>query len=338
MGQRGFARCKISFYALFVLFLQACSHSKPAEQAPQPLSSWPPLPEPYFNRYTQARYELGERLFFEKRLSAGNAVSCASCHRPELAFADNVPVSPGAGNSAFGFRNSPGLLNIGYAPHLMAEGGIPSLEHFSVAPLQEAAEMNQNLALSVRKLQADTMYLRLFRAAYDTLPSIRYLARALAVYQRYLLSSGSPYDAYLSGDTKALGLQEKKGMELFFSPRTGCSGCHSGFLFSDLGFHDIGLKIRENDPGRWRLTGLESDRNRFKTPSLRNVSRTAPYMHDGRFRSLKEVLEHYRQGGTHTPNQSALVRPLDLAPHEVEAIISFLHSLTDTVPYKKSYL
>ncbi|MGQ3014265.1 MAG: cytochrome-c peroxidase [Flavobacteriales bacterium] len=337
MGQCRYARCKIAFYTFLLLLLQACGTTA-KETAPQPISAWPPLPEPYYNRYTKARYELGERLFFEKRLSAGNAVSCASCHKPERAFADDVAVSPGAGNSAFGFRNSPGLLNIGYAPYLMAEGGVPTLEHFSVAPLQEAAEMNQNLALSIKKLQADTVYQRLFRAAYDTLPSIKYMARALAVYQRYLLSSGSPYDAYLAGNTNALSPQAQKGMTLFFSPRTGCSGCHSGFLFSDFGFHDIGLSIKENDPGRWRLTGVESDRNRFKTPSLRNIALTAPYMHDGRFGTLEEVLEHYRQGGQKTPNRSTLVRPLDLRPDEVQAIISFLHSLTDTVPYKKSYL
>lgn len=336
MGQCRIAQSAIAGCLLLLCLYCSCSRRAQTAAAPQALSAWPPVPEPYYNTYSADRFRLGEMLFFDKRLSSGTAVSCASCHKPELAFADKVAVSAGAAGSSFGFRNSPTLLNIGYAPYLMAEGGVPSLEHFSVAPLQDHAEMNQNLKTSLARIAQDTAYLRLFRTAYDTLPSIKYMARALAVYQRYLLSSGSRYDAFLQGRTNALSEKEKRGMTLFYSAATGCGECHSGFLFSDFGFYDIGLETKDNDPGKWRLSGKEEDRNRFKTPMLRNVARTAPYMHDGRFATLEQVMQHYNSGGHNTPNRDPRIKPLQLDASGMEDLIAFMQSLNDTLPYKKS--
>lgn len=323
---------RFNCYGIIFLFLFFSCQKKTSEKAPH-VKNWPSIQEPLNNSFTSKRFELGESLFFEKRLSNNNKISCGTCHIPELAFADSLKISPGVTNEHFGFRNTPSILNIAYAPYLMAEGGVPSLEHFSIAPLIEKNEMGQNIAISVQKIEKDPRYISLFKEAYDTLPSIKYLARALAVYQRYLLSKGSKYDAFLSGNISKFSASERRGYDLFFSKKTQCSSCHSGFLFSDFQFYNLGLK--SSDLGRKRLTGLESDLGKFKTPSLRNLSYTAPYMHDGRYESLEEVLQFYNHGPQVIgPNTSTKIKELALNNEEISDIISFLLTLNDTITYK----
>lgn len=309
----------------------SCNSNIP--QKPQAIASWPQIQEPYHNTYTPARYKLGEKLFFEPLLSKNNSLSCASCHIPEKAFADNEIISPGVNPQFLGVRNTPSILNRGYVPHLMTEGSIKSLEHFSIAPLQENKEMHQNIAKSVEKIADNPEYIRLFKEAYDTIPSIKYIPRALAVYQRYLLSKGSKFDAYLAGNTNALNQQEKAGMKLFYSERTNCGKCHSGFLLSDFKFHNIGILNTKPDSGRYRLTGIPEDSLAFKTPSLRNVGITYPYMHDGQFQSLDEVLAFYNKGGENIPRKSELIKPLGLNTEEIAQLKAFLLTLTDTIQY-----
>ncbi|HEY8367678.1 MAG TPA: cytochrome c peroxidase [Bacteroidia bacterium] len=302
-------------------------------QKPQAIALWPQVQDPYHNTYTPARYKLGEKLFFEPLLSKNNTLSCASCHIPEKAFADNEIISPGVNPQFLGVRNTPSILNRAYLPHLMTEGSIKSLEHFSIAPLQENKEMHQNIAKSVEKIADNPEYISLFKEAYDTIPSIKYIPRALAVYQRYLLSKGSKFDAYLAGNTNALNQQEKAGMKLFYSERTNCGKCHSGFLLSDFKFHNIGILNTKPDSGRYRLTGIPEDSLAFKTPSLRNVGITYPYMHDGQFQSLDEVLAFYNKGGENIPRKSELIKPLGLNTEEIAQIKAFLLTLTDTIQY-----
>lgn len=326
-----FHYCKI---IIACLLLVSCNYSEKINTKPGAISGWPQVPEPNLNSYSLAKYKLGEKLFFESLLSKHNNLSCASCHIPEKAFSDNEVISAGAENEHIGFRNTPSILNRAYLPHLMMEGGIKSLEHFSVAPLQEPNEMGQNLLASVQKIEKDSSYIRLFKEAYDTVPSIKYIARALAVYQRYLLSKGSAYDAFLAGNTAKLNASEKRGMQLFFSNKTNCSVCHSGFLFSDFKFHNTGLIISEKDMGRMRLTGNKEDSLAFKTPSLRNVGITFPYLHDGSIQSLDEVLEIYNNGGVSIPRKSILIKPLGLNKEELLDLKAFLLTLNDSIQYQ----
>lgn len=319
--------------SILLLFYFSCHSDSARFSKPQPIASWPQVQEPYHNTYTPARFKLGEKLFFEPLLSKNNAVSCASCHIPEKAFADNEIISLGANPLQKGVRNTPSILNRAYLPHLMMEGSIKSLEHFSIAPLQENREMNQNIAKSLEKIANDSAYIRLFKEAYDTLPSIKYLPRALAVYQRYLLSKGSKFDAYLAGNLNALNEQEKAGMNLFYSHKTNCGKCHSGFLLSDFKFHNIGIINTKPDSGRFRLTGLKTDSLAFKTPSLRNVGITYPYMHDGQFQTLDEVLDFYNKGGEMVPRKSELIKPLGLNKVELAQLKAFLLTLNDTIQY-----
>lgn len=314
-------------------FIFSCQSNSNAFQKPQAMASWPQVQEPYHNTYTPARYELGEKLFFEPLLSKNNSLSCASCHIPEKAFADNEIISTGTNPQHSGVRNTPSILNRAYLPHLMIEGSIKSLEHFSIAPLQENKEMNQNIAKSVEKIADNPEYIRLFKEAYDTVPSIKYIPRALAVYQRYLLSKGSKFDAYLAGKTNALNEQEKAGMHLFYSERTNCGKCHSGFLLSDFKFHNIGIINTKPDSGRFRLTGIPADSLAYKTPSLRNVAITYPYMHDGQFQTLDEVLAFYNKGGENIPRKSELIKPLGLNAEELAQLKAFLLTLNDTIQY-----
>lgn len=282
---------------------------------------------------TPERILLGRTLFYDPILSADRSVSCASCHKPALAFADSVPVSPGA-HGEMGNRNTPSLFNVAWYPHFFAEGGVPSLELVVVGPIQTDAEMGFNLGDAVRRLEADSVYRRLFREAYDTLPSTYTLVRTLGAFQRSLLSADSPYDRFLRGDSAALTPIQKRGKTLFFSEELACAGCHSGFLFSDFGFHNVGLSAAA-DPGRFRLTSVLADSGKFKTPSLRNVAVTAPYMHDGSLPDLETVLDFYAAGGGNDAHKDARIRPFSLPPADKAALLAFLQSLTDSVALRR---
>ena len=234
-------------------------------------------------------------------------------------------------------RNSPSLINVAYQKKLFREGGIPSLEAQVLAPFGNESEMNISLSEAMEHLEHHDDYPRMAREAYGEEMSPMVMARALAAYQRSLISAGSIYDAYLAGDSAALSLSAKKGMALFFSERTACSDCHSGFLFTDQGFHNVGLYSEYRDHGRERITQKAEDIGKMKTPSLRNVALTPPYMHDGSLRSLEEVIDHFDSGGKGHPAQSTKVRPLSLSAEEKSDLKAFLISLSDTI-YARSII
>ena len=295
---------------------------------PSTFDSLPPVP--HDNKMTPARIRLGEALFFDPRLSADGRISCGSCHRPEFAFADTTPVSIGV-HGRRDKRNAPSLLNSAYQKRLFMEGGVPSLELQALGPADNSDEMGLLLSDAVNKIVQDGDYSEMAKAAYGGPMDTRTAAYALAAYQRSLISAGSPYDAFLSGDSQALDASQHRGMNLLFSERTSCTTCHSGFLFTDQGYHNIGLAESYADPGRGRLTHKPQDDGRFKTPSLRNVGITAPYMHDGSIRSLVEVIEFFDSGGHAHSNRDERIRPLDLSDQDKTDIVNFLHALTDTV-------
>jgi cytochrome c peroxidase len=286
----------------------------------------PDFPED--NQLTQERWALGKRLFYDSALSVDSSISCASCHAQNLAFTDGRAVSLGVADAP-GFRNAPTLANVAYHPYFMREGGVATLEMQVGVPIQEHAEFNFNFVLLSERLSRDSSYQRQSRLAYDRNIDPFVISRAIATFERTMISGRSAYDRFLQGENSALDVAALRGKDLFFSERTSCSSCHAGFDFTAYAFENNGLYTDYADPGRARLTGLESDRALFKVPTLRNIAVTAPYMHDGSFTDLEGVVNHYRSGGQPHPNKNALIRPLDLTDEEASDLVAFLQALTD---------
>lgn len=304
----------------------------PPVDPPYPLALPPgfPMPEiPADNALTVSRVALGKQLFYDPILSRDSSLSCASCHLAEAGFADHHPVSIGI-EGRVGFRNSPTLTNVAYHPWFFKEGGSPSLELQAVGPIENHVEMDIDIALLGRRLPYLSEYHPLAQQAYGRDLDIYVLIRALASFQRTLISGAAPYDAYRQGDPSALDAAQQRGMALFFSDRTGCSQCHGGVDFSDYSMQNNGTYLDYGaDLGRFRVTLDSADVGKFKVPTLRNVALTWPYMHDGHLPDLAAVMDHYNAGGKGHPLQSPLVRPLGLNENEKADLIRFLEGLTD---------
>jgi len=290
---------------------------------------FPAISFPEDNAYTKARWELGKKLFYDNILSIDSSINCGSCHKASLAFSDNVALSDGV-KSRPGTRNSPTLANVAYHPYYTREGGVPTLEMQVLVPIQEHNEFAFNIVKAGERLAKDGQYVAMSQEAYNRAPDYYVITRALANFERTLISGNSPFDKYTyQGQNEALNEVEKAGMELFYSDRTNCSSCHSGFNFTNYSFENNGLYRIYEDNGRMRLTNDAEDEALFKVPTLRNVALTAPYMHDGSMTTLIEVIDHYVKGGKEHHNKNKLVKPLDLTSLEKEQLIAFLESLTD---------
>lgn len=289
-----------------------------------------PYPEiPQDNALTPVRIALGKRLFYDPVLSRDSSLSCASCHKQKLAFADSLPTSPGIEGRP-GTRNAPSLANVVYQKKLLREGGVPTLEMQILVPIQEHNEFDFSILTVAERLKRMPDYVALSQQAYDRAPDPFVITRAIAAFERTLLSGNSPFDQWFyQGNDDAVPATVKRGYDLFKSERVGCSNCHGGFLFTTQEFANNGLYENYSDPGRMRLTGLESDRALFKIPSIRNIGVTAPYMHDGSVATLEAVLDHYQSGGNAHPNKSPLIKPFTLSASERADLLAFLHSLTD---------
>jgi cytochrome c peroxidase len=314
-----------------VLVLVSCDYSTSPEPDEPILKVPVGFPAPVFpvdNQLTEERWALGKKLFYDHVLSSDQSISCASCHKPELGFSDDVALSFGVQNR-IGVRNAPTLANVAYHPYYTREGGVRTLEMQILVPVQEHAEFDHNILLIAERLQKDSAYVQLSRIAYGRDPDPFVITRAIACFERTLLSGESPYDKFIQGDISALSQEEVQGMNLFFSDRLACSACHHGFNFTDYSFQNNGLYEEYADPGRFRLTHHEEDIALFKVPTLRNVAVTAPYMHDGSFYSLDAVVDHYNLGGMNHPHKSPFIKPLHLSMQEKKALVSFLRSLTD---------
>lgn len=297
-------------------------------------AGWPEIDWPSGNPYSPEKDVLGRRLFFDAGLSKGFDRACAWCHAPYMAFADvrGEPLSSGTegGRTA---RNSPTLANMAFARVFMFDGRFESLEAQALGPLFDHQEMGMTEAEIVGRLQADTAYVRRFRQAFGPGPvTLEHVAKALATYQRTLISNRSAYDLWSAGDSSAMSPAARRGEALFQSSRLGCARCHSPPLFTDGNFHNIGLDDVGGitDSGRGGVTGTAGDVGRFKTPTLRNLAVTSPYMHDGRFGTIERVLEHYNSGGKEHPLKDPRVRPLELTPGELADLAAFLEALTDS--------
>ena len=311
-------------------------------------AAWPPPPgaelprnfpapvyAPAQNAPDRQAFALGRQLFYDARLSHDGTVSCASCHQQANAFAGVGRISPGVGGR-LGRRNAPALQNLRWKQTFFADGGPKNLETLPLAPLTNPLEMGTTLPALLAKLNADPAYAQRFAQVYGQRPIDSYqLLRALAQFTAALTSASSRYDHYVRHEAGGtLTTQELRGQALFAAK---CSSCHATDLFTDESFRNNGLNARfPQDSGRVLITFLPTDRGRFKVPSLRNVALTAPYMHDGRFRTLGQVLAHYDHGMVASPTLDPVFRRPDgrlgipLTAAEQRALIAFLHTLTDT--------
>ena len=285
------------------------------------------IPAPKNNPTTAAKVDLGKQLFFDPRLSGNNKISCASCHFPTRAFTDHRTTARGQQGKSLS-RNTPTVLNTGLFKHLFWDGRATSLEQQALLPIRSPVEMNQGLAALETELNAVPGYAGQFRRVFQSDVTQTGIARALAAFQRTLISEPSPLDRFLAGDRTALSEEARRGLEAFRSS-AGCIRCHNGPLLSDGKFYRIGVSWK--DKGRQSVTGKPGDAFRFRTPSLRNVALTAPYMHDGSQKTLEEVVTfYYRSVPTTTPDGI----PLDVEPllgnsfSEISDMVAFLKALS----------
>jgi cytochrome c peroxidase len=284
------------------------------------------IPFPADNPFSEKKRALGEALFNDKRLSADGSLACATCHNPAKAFADGRVRSKGVPGRPLG-RHTPTLWNAGFAGHVLWDGRARSLEEQVVNPIQAADEMAQSLDALVERLARDRQTVRAFAEAFPDEPQVtaKNLAKAIATYVRTLVSPRTRFDRWIEGRGN-LGADEIAGFRIF-TGKAGCVNCHSGFAFSDYAFHDIGLP--DDDRGRGAVLRLAAAEHAFKTPSLREIGRSAPYMHDGSLATIEAVLRHYENGIVERPTLSKdLRRRLDLTVQERNNLLSFLKTLT----------
>lgn len=291
---------------------------------PAGLDAYVPVPEE--NPLTVERVALGRELFHDPLLSRDRSRSCASCHLPERAFADSLAVSPGIEGRRSG-RNAPTLLNRAWGEAFFWDGRASSLEEAVLMPITDTTELDLPIEELVRRLERSATYRRAFRRAFGESPSVEGISRALAAYVRTLRTGDAPVDRHLEGEATPLSPAARKGRVLFLG-EAGCAPCHSGPNLTDEAFHNTGVSWGEGDTGRARVTGRAEDHGKFKTPTLREVALTAPYMHDGSLESLQEVVAFYDRGGGENPNLDAEIGPLELTAAERDRLVAFLRSLT----------
>jgi cytochrome c peroxidase len=296
------------------------------------------VPNPPDNLPTAARVALGKRLFEDKAISATGTVACSSCHDPKLSFTDGEPTGKGVTGKAL-VRHTPTLWNVAWSPLLFWDGRASSLEDQVRFPVQHPDEMGSTLENAIARFSANPTYDRDFAQAFPGNPivSVENTARALAVYERTLVSPPTRFDRWIRGDRSALSPGEVHGFRLF-TGRARCSSCHSGFAFTDHGFYDIGLPTAtEDDLGRGPIVGLPAANHAFKVPTLRELAWTAPYMHDGSVGTLDDVVRIYEMGGIHRPTRAKdLPDVIRLTDEERDNLVAFLGTLSSDDPPQPS--
>jgi cytochrome c peroxidase len=285
--------------------------------------------DPDGNPSSSAKIELGKMLFFDPELSLDGKVSCATCHQPKLAFTDGLATSTGV----FGrkvTRNAPSLVNVGFQKTLMFDGELKTLEMQAIVPIQEHNEMGMDMRTLIDKLAKNSAYQKaakeLFNRDFD--PFV--LTRALSAFQRSLVAVNAPFDQFIAGNGRSISKEAKLGFSLF-SDKFKCSACHTVGLFTNHEILNNGIYLEyKNDLGRFRIHEDSADIGKFKVPTLRNISLTAPYMHNGSFVNLDQVIDHYAAGGKKHKNQDKRITGFAISPKERVALKAFLVSLTDT--------
>ncbi len=294
------------------------------------------IPFPPANPYSETKDKLGRLLFFDPILSGPRSVSCASCHNPGLAWTDGRKLSLGAGQMQL---HTPTLLDIAWVPVLGWDGKYPSLESVAFGPLLSRLNMNNTEPEIISRLTKIPGYVQAFAQAFpgekpDQQITRPHIEQALATFERTILATRAPFDRWIAGDESAMSEAAKRGFVLF-NGKAACADCHQGPSFTDFSFHDIGV-AGEDDIGRGRLfpTGVKLQ-HAFKVPTLRDVARRAPYMHDGSLPTLEAVVDEYNTGGIERPSRSSLIHPLGLTEDEKRDLIAFLNTLTgDPTPFE----
>jgi cytochrome c peroxidase len=340
------------FVVVSALWIVSCTNKAPVSEAPskpvgdvisiQSPLGLPPVPVPANNPPTADAIALGRRLYYDTRLSGDNTVACANCHNPATYFTDGRSVSLGVGGKT-GTRNAPTVLNAAFQPVQFWDGRATSLEDQAGGPIQNPVEMNQPHDVMVAKIGKLTDYQSAFDKVFGPGPiTVVKVEKAIASFERTLLSGNSPFDRYqYGGDKKAISDAAIRGLAIFRDKTKGnCVSCHTiedkFALFSDGKFHNIGVGIDPNgdlkDQGRFDETHLDADRGAFRTPTLRNISKTGPYMHDGSAKTLKAVVDFYVGGGTSNPHLDKEIKELKLKGPERADLVAFLESLTGDMP------
>ncbi len=291
----------------------------------------------------QTKVDLGKKLFFDPILSLDQNISCASCHNPKFGYADNKAFSLGVGDS-IGNRNTPSVMNMASRPYFFYDGRAASLEEQAIQPIENPVEMNLKYHIAVERVQNNPQYDSLFRFIYRSKPDSFSIAHALAEFQRSLESDGSaPHDQWMNGeDDNALTASQQRGRDIFIGDEFKCFECHFGPDFTGDEFRNIGLFDGQSllDQGRFVITKDSSDLGKFKVPGLRNVALTAPYMHNGMFTTLEEVIDFYSNPYDFIKNpinmDTLMIEPLNFTVQQKEDLLNFLHSLTDkNIPYSE---
>lgn len=295
--------------------------------------SWPLGLEKEFKlnkKITIEKVILGKKLFFDKNLSYNKNISCASCHKPAYRFSDNIEKSVGT-FGAFTKRNTPSIINRILSDRQFWDGRAPSLEKQAIGPLFNPDEMGMNKNLLLMRISQDVDYMRMFRKAYSSKPNIKFISDAIANFERTIVSGNSNFDQFeWRGNKSALSKDAIAGLKLFRG-KANCSLCHLGTNFTDEKLHDLGIGFQRTFSKS--IQRIKDKQQSFKTPTLRNIALTAPYMHDGSFKTLIEVIEFYNKGGGKTPTLDKDIKPLSLTIKEKEQLLSFLHSLTGQINY-----
>jgi len=323
----------------------------------EPISA---VPVPKDNPMTAEKIELGKTLFFDPRLAGDSSISCAKCHDPNKGFSNGLQMSD-AYPATKHWRHVPTVLNAAYLKHQFWDGRAGSLEEQCPGPIEAPIEMNQNFAHLVHKLDQIPYYRDMFKKVFKSEITMENLARAIASFERTIVSKPGRVDEYLKGDKSALTDAEVRGMEIF-TGKANCIACHHGPLLTDNGFHATGVpeieplksdpdriatrhffasvnnygnpKDLDADHGRAIITKNKADRHKFKTPSLRELKYTAPYMHNGAFETLEDVVDFYIEGGGDVPNKDPLLKPFTLTDQEYDDLLAFLEALSSEKPIK----
>ena len=333
----------LSCYACLAVAVACSSPHTPTLFDWQDPPGFPRMVVPTDNPFSREGVALGRRLFYDPILSADSSMSCASCHLQQLAFSDGKARSEGVVGLE-GRRSAPSLANIGYAhTGLFWDGRSPSLEEQSLHPVRDAAEMAFDWHSAAQRLRHHPLYVTWFKKAFglrrpSEIDSTE-VGKALAQFQRTLISKDALFDRVLRGEA-AFSAREKRGWTIFFDasplvPASECNHCHVDPLFTDLTYQNNGIQQVPSldsfpDAGRGEISKNRFDNGKFRVPTLRNIFTTAPYMHDGRFQTLEEVLDHYTSGGHDPGNRNPNVRPLHLSPRDRADLLAFLHTLQDT--------
>jgi cytochrome c peroxidase len=275
--------------------------------------------------------DLGMTLFFDPRLSGNGTVSCASCHNPSLGWSDGLKTGIGISGSVLP-RATPTIVNVGYNTQFMWDGRKKSLEDQALGPMKTPQEMGSDFSQVMHMLGSLDGYREMFEQAFPGEPiTEEAVAKALAAFERTVVSRDSRFDQWLAGDRMALTQQEWRGYQVFVDPARGnCSKCHSGPNFTDNGYHNIGVTpaVGQVDEGRYKVRAIASMKGAFKTPTLRDIALTAPYFHDGSAATLMAVVEHYDRGGDDKSNLSKDIRPLALTGTDKQDLVAFMAALT----------